>query len=190
MVGNKNNTNQNIQNTVPVSNHTCGKLIVVFLGGIIIGFGSFWLWDKNNGVSSDKNFGVGDIKEISTSAKENDDGVVNEKDRNRVVAISQEAGSLAVITEVQVEEPTWVAIHEDVDGKPANILGAQLFDAGVHSGTVALLRNTESGRTYHALLYKDNGDRVFDYVVDLPVESASETVVSASFATTPQSIPL
>lgn len=166
----------------------CGKHLVIFLLGFALGFGSFWLWNKNNTVSSDKN--SADIKGILIPAKENGDGVINEKDRNRIVAVSQEAGSLVVITEVQVEEPTWVAIHEDVDGKPANILGAQLFDAGVHSGTVALLRNTEPGRTYHALLYKDNGDRVFDYVIDLPVESASETVVSASFATTPQSIPL
>lgn len=194
----ENNTHQKIASGVvagrdgayPVSGKRgrCAKHLVIFLLGFALGFGSFWLWNKNNAVSSDKN--SADTKGILIPAKENGDGVINEKDRNRIVAVSQEASSLVVITEVQVEEPTWVAIHEDVDGKPANILGAQLFDAGVHSGTVALLRNTEPGRTYHALLYKDNGDRVFDYVVDLPVESASETVVSASFITTPQSIPL
>ncbi|MBI5004687.1 MAG: hypothetical protein HZC04_00665 [Candidatus Lloydbacteria bacterium] len=169
----------------------CAKHLVVFLLGFALGFGSLWLWNKNNAVSLNKN--SNETKGIlfpAKEAKENVDGAANEKDRNRIVVVSQEAGSLVVITEVQAEAPTWVAIHEDVDGKPANILGAQLFDAGVHSGTVALLRNTEPGRTYHALLYKDNGDRVFDYVVDLPVESASEMVVSASFATTPPSIPL
>ena len=182
--------NNEYQKTVSTSQcrDGCGKHVVIFVLGLIVGFGSFWLWNKNNTGPVDKN--LDEAKEISASAKEDGADSKNTKERNRVIVVSQEAGSLVVITEVQTEAPMWVAIHEDVDGKPANILGAQLFDAGVYSGTVALLRNTEPGRTYHALLYKDNGDRVFDYVIDLPVEGVSETVVSASFVTTSQSVPL
>ena len=182
--------NNEYQKTIPTSQYRdgYGKHIVIFLLGLIVGFGSFWLWDKNNTGLADKN--LDEAKEISASAKEDAADDTNTKERNRVIVVSQEAGSLVVVTEVQAEAPTWVAIHEDVDGKPSNILGAQLFDAGVHSGIVALLRNTEPGRTYHAILYKDNGDRVFDYVIDLPVEGISETVVSASFITISPSVPL
>ncbi|MBI2046440.1 MAG: hypothetical protein HYT28_03420 [Parcubacteria group bacterium] len=177
-----------LENNEQQNRADCGKHVFIFLLGFAVGFGSFWLWDKNNTDSADKN--LDESKEISASAEEDGSNGANPKERNRVVVVSQEAGSLVVVTEVEVEAPTWVAIHEDVDGKPANILGAQLFDAGIHSGTVALLRNTEPGNTYHAFLYKDNGDRAFDYVIDLPVEGVSETVVSSSFVAVSPSVPL
>lgn len=167
-----------------------GKQIFIFFLGFVVGLGSFWLWDKNNAVPSGIERNGGEAKEAAALAKENTAAVPNETEKNRVSVISQESGNLVVVTEAEVLEPTWVAIHEDVDGKPANILGAQLFDAGTHSGTVALLRNTEPGHKYYAILYKDNGDRVFDYTIDLPVERASGGVVSASFMTVAEPPPL
>lgn len=172
--------------------HSCrghGNKAIIFILGFAIGFGSFWLWDKNNSVSSDRN----EDKMIGTlvPSKENKTVIPNKTENNSISIISQAAGNLVVITEVQDEQPTWVAIHEDVDGKPANILGAQLFDAGAYSGTVSLLRNTEPGHKYYAILYKDNGDRMFDYTTDLPLEQASTGgLISASFTTLSESPPL
>ena len=169
-----------------------GKQTIVFLFGLLIGFGSFWLWDKNNNSTTSipsiyQN--SGEIKKSALSTKENKTIAPseNEAEKNSITVVSQVAGNLVVVTEVRVAQPTWVAIHEDVNGVPSNILGAQLFDAGVYSGTVSLLRNTESERKYYAILYKDNGDRLFDYVTDLPLERASQDLVSASFMTVAES---
>ena len=168
-----------------------GKQMIIFLLGLAIGFGSFWLWDKNNTTTSETDKNGDKMKETSARSKENN--IIapseNEIEKNSITVVSQGAGNLVVVTEVRVLQPTWVAIHEDVNGVPSNILGAQLFDAGVYSGTVVLLRNTESGRKYYAVLYKDNGDRTFDYVVDLPVERVSGGFIFALFTTVDGSSP-
>jgi hypothetical protein len=175
------------QQSISISSRHRGAQTVSFLLGLIIGFGSFWLWNKNDADLSDVT--TSDTKDILVPTEEYNIAT-SEKEHNNITIVSQAAGNLVVITKVSVSHPTWVAIHEDVDGLPANILGAQLFNEGVHSGTVSLLRDTESGRKYYAILYQDNGDRMFDYVIDLPVEGVSGDVVSASFITTLEPISL
>lgn len=75
----------------------------------------------------------------------------------------------------------WVAIHEDRDGKPGNVLGAQFYAAGeTKGGLVDLLRPTVKG-TYYAMLHHDDGDHQFDFTKDFPMTDASGKPVMAGF---------
>ena len=86
----------------------------------------------------------------------------------------QEAGSSVYVSALSLSDPRWVVIHEDQAGEPGNILGARLFSVDQEDGEVSLLRSTESGNTYHAILYmvadrdRDQGRR-FDTDRDLPL---------------------
>ena len=76
-----------------------------------------------------------------------------------------------------MQDSGWVAVREDRDGVFGNILGAQYLPAGTYTNvTVDLLRGTEPGKIYYAVLYKDDGDKVFDYEKDSIVQSENSTI--------------
>jgi len=100
-----------------------------------------------------------------------------------VAADDQPSGSsvnVAVKTDIEV----WVAVHEDVAGKPSKILGAQLFSADTNLGKVELLRPTAEGMKYHAILHSDDGDRKFDPAKDSPLTNGAGAVTSDEFTAT------
>ncbi|OGZ96578.1 MAG: hypothetical protein A3B34_02780 [Candidatus Sungbacteria bacterium RIFCSPLOWO2_01_FULL_54_21] len=97
-----------------------------------------------------------------------------------VSADNQTAGTMVALT-VKAEKDTWVAIHEDKNGKPGNILGAQLFAKGTHTGNVELLRSTTAGMKYYAMLHADNGDKKFDYAADMPLAASTGGMIAAEF---------
>ena len=93
----------------------------------------------------------------------------------------QPAGSFVVVSSVTLPQDGWVAIR---DGS-GRTLGAGWFAAGTHSAVqVPLLRNTTSGDTYQALIYSDNGDKVFDLKTDTLVMNSDGSVAGASFSAT------
>jgi len=95
----------------------------------------------------------------------------------------QSAGNSVSIDSLKLTaEKTWVAIHEDSEGAPGNILGAKRFRPEDASGTILLLRNTEAGKTYHAMLHTDDGDDIFDQNKDMPTLE-NNTPVMVSFST-------
>lgn len=99
-------------------------------------------------------------------------------DSNSIAVNDQAPGMQVMIALMTITEDAWVVIHEDRDGKPANILGAGRFNAGANlAGTVELLRPTEEGRVYYAMLHRDDGDRQFDHQKDLPVEDPQGVIV-------------
>ncbi len=79
----------------------------------------------------------------------------------------------------------WVVIHEEESGKPGHILGARRFSAGMNqSGSVELLRPTEEGRVYFAMLHADDGDRQFDHTKDMPIKDAGGNPIMMRFVAT------
>ena len=102
---------------------------------------------------------------------------------NTVSADNQPAGSSAAVA-VKAESAVWVAVHEDMAGKPGKILGAQLFSAGTHFGKVDLLRPTVVGMKYYAMLHSDDGDRRFDASKDKPLTGTSGAHITDEFMTT------
>lgn len=143
--------------------------IVVFIIGFVLGAGSVWVFWENRsfeglqyleGESNQDSFLSGDNKIPLRNAIPTN---------NRIVIPNQESGGVITIQFVSFTEPGWVVVHELLpDRSLGNALGAQRFDAGEYSGGVSLLRVAESGNSYAAVLYTDNGDRRFDIGIDLP----------------------
>ncbi len=89
-------------------------------------------------------------------------------DTGTFVIKDQQAGNVVMIESVTVPPPgVWVAITEvAADGSVANILGAARVRGPSSGIEVPLLRATGAGHTYAAILYRDNGDDIFDTTSD------------------------
>lgn len=106
-------------------------------------------------------------------------------DGNAVAVNDQTPGLQVAVAMVTLARDGWVVIHEDHDGKPGNILGAQRFNAGANqSGMVDLLRATEKEKVYYAILHNDDGDRAFDHAKDLPLTDPQGNVILMRFVVT------
>lgn len=99
-----------------------------------------------------------------------------------VSADDQPAGITATVT-VTFDKSMWIAIHEDANGMPGKILGAQMFAKGTHTGAVDLLRPTEGERKYYAMVHTDDGDRKFDQKKDMPAKNADGAAIMHAFMT-------
>ncbi len=94
---------------------------------------------------------------------------------------NQPAGEGVFISRFSLDKYGWIAIHEDRNGVPENILGAARFSPDVHQGEVGLLRGTEDEGVYYAMIHADNGDKVFDLKNDTPVVHKDGEVIMARF---------
>jgi len=152
------------------------KTIIIATLAFIVGFGLAWLISTNKaGYGITSGTGVDAINQASTTAN-----FVSVKDQNSGVTVALE--------QVQLEKLGWVVIHDEDNGAPGRILGAQLFDAGSWTdGTVDLLRGTLSGKMYYAMLHSDNGDHAFDPKSDTPILGEDGKSVMAKFSTMPDS---
>ena len=88
---------------------------------------------------------------------------------DEVLVKDQEADESVFLTKVALMKGGWVAVREGSLEDAGPILGAARFDAGVWQGDVPLLRSLEAGKTYHAVLYYDDGDKKFDFKKDIPI---------------------
>lgn len=98
-----------------------------------------------------------------------------------VTVFNQKASNVANISLVSSDSSSWVAVREDKGGLMGNILGAKRVDIGTTANVqVPLQRVTEAGKLYHVVMFKDDGDKKFDFKVDPPmVENGS--LISKSF---------
>ncbi|MBI4132296.1 MAG: hypothetical protein HY474_01555 [Candidatus Sungbacteria bacterium] len=103
---------------------------------------------------------------------------------NAIAVNDQPPGLTVVVSLVALERDGWMVIHESDGGGPGRILGAKRFDAGQGSGTAELLRPTEEGRVYFAMLHADDGDRQFNHIKDLPLEDPQGNVILIRFVAT------
>ncbi len=103
------------------------------------------------------------------------------------VFVEDQAPAINVrITKLTLSEDGWVVIHDEREEKPGIIIAAARFDAGTYENRdVDLLgKTTEEGKTYFAMLHRDDGDRQFDYTNDLPIKDSSGNVVAMKFTPT------
>ncbi|MGM0482485.1 MAG: DUF7282 domain-containing protein [Patescibacteria group bacterium] len=157
-------------------------LVVIF---ILLLF--FWLTANNeeadNGAEEDgQNEEVQDEtdeeEQIEEETKEEDEekeeGGATDDGEDNIEIDDQEAGDTVFVSDMDLTESRWVVIHEDKDGELGNILGARLFPESATEGNVDLLRETEEGKSYYAVLYmvaereNDEGRR-FDTNRDVPL---------------------
>ncbi|MFA6297472.1 MAG: hypothetical protein WC629_02820 [Candidatus Paceibacterota bacterium] len=90
----------------------------------------------------------------------------------------QKAGSSVLVSKVTIDKPYWIAVRENKDtSKFPYILGAIKLQAGTYSDVnVFISRNTETGKKYDVIFYKDSPD--FDYSEGNLVINGSSTVGS------------
>lgn len=183
------------------------KLLILIIGGFIVGIILAWFLAGGSFNLSDffrpSREGVGklgvekkneDLTPSSTiekevivkkSAGENSGGFSDSPQNfSEIISVkSQAAGSEVRIKNVLHEESVWIAIYDELNGVPASaILGAGRFREGVDEGIVPLLRKTEAGKTYFAVLHRDNGDNSFDFKSsDPPLKSIAGGLIMAKF---------
>lgn len=87
----------------------------------------------------------------------------------RIVVTDQFPGNIVYVSSAELADPGFVAIYSDNAGQPGALLGSQYFDKGINPGKITLSQSTLDGKTYYAVLFKDNGDKTFN--------PASDTVV-------------
>ena len=150
------------------------KVIISFVLGICIGAGSMWVWVSNNEAMLEN---ITDVDAVTKMT-------ITNTNKNSTVVKEQTSGLSVSIDSVSFEEDGWVAIHEDNNGVPGNILGAQLFVAGDHTNVVVdLLRGTMSDATYYAMLHSENGDRAFNVRNDTPLLGLDGQPIMTAFQT-------
>jgi hypothetical protein len=148
------------------------KVIIAFVVGVLIGFLGTWLSMRNVATPV-----VDDIDtEIKVGASD-----VKLSGENAILVRDQKPGIIVNVELVTLENAGWVVIHEDNNGLLGNALGAQLFLAGVNSGTVELLRGMEAGNTYYAVVRQDDGDGAFDLAKDLLLSDERGNPVQVNF---------
>lgn len=146
--------------------------VIVFVVAFLLGYGtSARIVNRNRAGNMDvpKTAGADAASSLADIAS----ATAESSGANAIAAGDQPAGD-AVAVEVNTDKTAWAVVHEDRAGKPGNILGAQLFPAGKHLSTIALLRGTEAGKKYYVMLHADDGDRAFDYTQDQPMTNESE----------------
>jgi len=142
--------------------------IAFFAGGIVVGLiiGAFVFKPSTTSApTTDSNYQDNKTDDTVLNPSSNVGG--SQSVAYSVRSQNQAAGSRVTIPFVSMQNGGWVAIREDNSGEMGNILGAQKLSTGVHTNvTVDLLRDTESGRVYHVVVYEEDGDGVFDQRAD------------------------
>ncbi len=148
------------------------RLAVSFLIGLIVGIGGYKLWADGRSVTNDQ---VNNDNASSTPM------LVMSGSNGLAVGV-QAAGDIVTVSQVILQAPSWVAIHDDVNGTPGRILGAKLFDVGTSTGSVKLLRNTEEGKSYIAVIHADDGNyKNFSAATDKPLLDADGKMTTVKF---------
>jgi len=152
--------------------------IIAVIVAFIIGLGLGWMmWGGNADTGSEEMEGAKKDNKWVVDTSGVDDEMMKEdgmeEDRTAMSKTStlstdnQKAGTAVIIKSANLEFPSWIAVREDIDGEFGNILGAQYLPEGVYQDVdVELLRGIIPSGVYHAVIYADDGDRVFNYKKD------------------------
>ncbi|MFA6404560.1 MAG: hypothetical protein WCW03_00955 [Candidatus Paceibacterota bacterium] len=103
---------------------------------------------------------------------------------NRIIMSDQFPGDVVYISSVQAENPSWVVVQKDDAGKPGKVIGKTIFAVGINPGKVTLTEPTLDGATYYAVMYKDDGNGLFDITKDTTVKDKNGSVIMKIFRAT------
>jgi len=160
------------------------KTVIALVVGLVVGFGSAWLWLARPGPSNMTNDEEVSTDELADADADGGGAEVGSQfvGENQVLVKDQEAGERVFISRVDLINAGWVAIHEGSAGVPGNVLGAARFDSGTYQGSVKLLKSTVSGSNYYAMLHSDDGDKEFMLGVDAPLTDVEGEIIVMEFA--------
>lgn len=170
------------------------KLLLSALVGFLVGAGAVFVWNTAQAPSSVPSPSSGAPEENENASEEESSAMeetnasesqqaspaaaVSESNGDRVTVADQPAGTVVAVASVNFSSAGWVAVHEDRNGELGNVLGAAWFPAGNSVGVVELLRGTAPGNVYHAVLYRDDGDKAFELDADAVIQTGGNPVQS------------
>ncbi len=174
--------------------------IIAFLLGFFIAF-SFLYFYKNEKKDEEIKQLETAVQEEVASTTEAEEKLVEELNKNSNEAIiaqnasttdegsfdyikvsDQKAGKSIDVAYAKADFPFWLVVHMEKDGKIWNALGARRKEAGEYTGVVVpLLAGTKAGNRYWLVLYKDNGDKMFDLKTDFPVKNKDGKFIMVDF---------
>ncbi len=126
----------------------------------------------------------GDAVPVGPDGEKIDNGLVAGGDVNRVVVTDQFPGNIVYLSSVQFTKPGFVAIHKDNSGQPGEVIGSQYFDKGINPGRITLTTSTVESGVYYAVMYTDDGDRIFDASKDMPIKDSAGNIIMKIFRAT------
>ena len=95
-----------------------------------------------------------------------------------VKVVDQVAGGVVMAELVALKSRGWVAVQDEREW----ILGAARLEEGTHTNvTIELLRGTEKGGAYKAIIFVDDGDGVFDLHKDTVIKNSDGSALSVAF---------
>lgn len=158
-------------------------LIIGFVGGWMVGGKNTPAGSENTAKSENTTPTGGASVVIGDSSNALNSG--SSMSAPSVAAITvdnQKAGAAVSVSLVSSDASAWLAVRENNNGLVGNILGAKRIDVGTSGNVeVPLLRATEAGKSYYVVLFKDNGDRMFDFKTDPPM-TADGVFISKTFS--------
>lgn len=157
------------------------QFALLFFAGLVVGIGGMLLWYGKLPERPLTSAGVVEENSDEATPESQKNGEVSHTDS--ISVFDQPPGSVVQIG-AKLNAPTWVVIHEDVAGAMGNALGAAWFIGGEVNSSVPLLRGTEGNQKYHAVLYRDNGNKIFELKTDTLLRNGSNTIIRATFTTT------
>ncbi len=179
------------------------KIVVITIVSLIVGFGFGWITFGGQGNASPENatdISRSEQKNINNEEKESSKSVtpvaitgtqtsVSEPAQIAIRVSDQPAGETVVVDSIALKQTGWVAVQEDRNGLPGNILGVQRLSVGEYDAvTVHLLRATVAGGRNYITVFNDDGDGTFDHKKDLLLVDSEGEVIMSSFTTTENAV--
>ncbi len=101
--------------------------------------------------------------------------------KNSILVSAQIAGEFVVIDDVYLETPGFVVIHKANNGAPGDVIGkSAVLNPGVIQD-IEISSIVEAEMEYYAMLYSDNGDRIFNASTDMPLQGSNGQNIMARF---------
>ncbi|MDP2650185.1 MAG: hypothetical protein Q8P16_01335 [bacterium] len=173
------------------------RIVISFVGGFVLGVVAIWVWDAT--VVDDSLQQMPELDGVSETTSTEESGVIGlpspangtatSTPENGAIAetgvilvADQKAGSPVMVRSVTLESDGWIVVHEERSGVVGNALGAVRRDAGAYIDVrIPLLRPTAEGARYFVVLYRDNGDRMFNLADDFPIRDENDEPLFTSF---------
>ena len=150
------------------------NIIWLAVGIVLVILVGYFFWGQKIAFAPSKN-----TQATSTQQKNSGPVVVAS---SKIVVTNQIPGEVVLVAEVTMNKAGWVAVHDNNNGQPGNILGAGYLPAGTYTNQmIPLLRGVVDGSSYLVVIHKDDGDKVFDYKIDTPVITAKGQLETANF---------
>lgn len=191
--------------------HATLILVGTFFAGLVLGMAAMWAWTENRqnagitATSTDQGASVASANRTETASTTFSQaevqaalsgrgtartgivakklgGTIPSSTSGSVLGIPQQtAGKSVLVSHITVTQPTWAVVYERAAAGFGNALGAKLFISAETSGSIPLLRETLSGKTYAVVLERDNGNRTYELAGDTPLRDASGNPVMVEF---------